>query len=47
MILSNVRDDSQLDVISILVNFVCESGPIMASYDFLYAVRVMFESNPI
>ena len=28
------------DLISYLANFVCESGPIMVIYDFLYARRV-------
>ena len=46
---SNVRTDSQLYLISILVNFPCELGQIIARYDFPEAIRVilaMFEPTP-
>ena len=34
----------ELDLISLLVNFSCELGPIMTKYDFLWA-RLVIMSN--
>ena len=44
MILSNVQTDSQLDLISLLVNFSCELGQITIRYDFLWSIRVILSN---
>ena len=43
-IVSNVRTDSQLNPISLLVNFVCELGQIMTIYNFICAGRVILSN---
>ena len=43
-ILSNVRIDSQLDLILILVNFSCELEQIMTNYDFQEARRLILSN---
>ena len=44
MILSNVRTDLELDLISLLVNFSCELGQIITRYDFLWVRRVILSN---
>ena len=34
----------ELDLISLLVNFSCELGQAMTSYDFLWAIRVILSN---